>query len=120
METVENFLPPKTYESSKNVGNYVGKGQVINISSVENVEKSVACGKIVLFTFFIHRFCGKLMMLPLIQLISALFFQHFAFVIPAIYLPRLGFAPFLAVFLEPEVERELLPPVILAASRLMR
>ena len=46
MENVENFLPRKTYVSSKNVGKYGDSGQVIHNENVENVEKSVSCGKL--------------------------------------------------------------------------
>ena len=117
METVENFLPPKTLFSTKNVGNQPSGGQVINIETVENVEKSVDCGKQpFVYTSFYAVFSFIVEKLAL-QLFSALFFRYFRFVLYARDQPRLPLLPFFKLFLEPPLERRASPSVILAASR---
>jgi hypothetical protein len=55
VENVENFLPPKTCISSKNVSNQGVDGQVINNPNVENVENCRHCGKLHVFSPSLRR-----------------------------------------------------------------
>ena len=99
VENVENFLPQKTCISSKNVSNQRVKGQVINNPDVENVENRYHCGKVSVFHRSFGGECGKFSEKSSDSIISALLFQHSAFVISAIYQLLLPFLLFLADFL---------------------